>query len=105
MNHIGYDRVIDENDLWKIFSESDHSPSETILFFSQIKPLLKPMKLSDESKLYHMFEHSTVPTPPERAQWRATVAQKNLWKVANAMSKACHDVAIQYAGSLAHPRR
>jgi hypothetical protein len=98
MNRIDYDRVVDENDLWKLFSETEHSPSETTLFFSQVKPLLKPMKFSDGSKLYHLFEHSTVPTPPERAQWRATVTQKNLWKVANAMSKACHDVAIQYVG-------
>lgn len=96
MNRIDYDHVVDENDLWKIFSESEYSPSETTLFFSQVKPLLKSVKLGDEGKLYHLFEHSTVPTPPERAQWRATVAQKNLWRVANAMSKACHDVAIQY---------
>jgi hypothetical protein len=73
-------------------------PSDTTLFFCELKPLLKPMKFEDEGRLYHLFEHSTVPAPPCSARLRATVTQKNLRRVANAMSKMCQDVAIQYLG-------
>ncbi len=98
MNKIEYDGKVLEQDLWKLFSEHPDQPSDTILFFSQLKPLLKPMKFEDEGRYYHLFEHDTVPAPASSVRWRATVTQKNLRCVANAMSKACSDVAIQYLG-------
>lgn len=103
MNEIEYNGKVQEQDLWKIFSDHPDTPSETVIFFSQLKLLLKPVKLEDETRMYHMFEHSTVPAPPTNARWRATVTQKNLRRVANAMSKACQEVAIQYLGTNTQP--
>ena len=103
MNKIKYSGKLDEQDLWKFFSDHSNQPSDTIQFFSQLKPLLKPMKFKDETRLFHLFEHSTVPAPPSDARWRATVTQKNLRGVANAMSKACQDVAVQYIGPSKEP--
>lgn len=99
MNKIEYSGKVREEDLWKLFSEHPNQPSNTILFFSQLKPLLKPVKFKDETRLYHLFEHSTVSAPPSDARWRATVTQNNLRRVATAMSKTCHDVAVQYLGT------
>lgn len=103
MNEIEYNGEVQEQDLWKIFSDDPDKPSETVIFFSQLKLLLKPVKLEDETRIYHLFEHSTVPAPATGARWRATVTQKNLRRVANAMSKACQDVAIQYLGTDTKP--
>ena len=99
MNKIVYNGNVHEQDLWKLFSDHPDQSSDTILFFCDLKLLLKPMKFEDETRLYHLFEHSTVPAPPSDARWRATVTQKNLRRVANAMSKACQDVAVQYLGA------
>ncbi|MEP1768206.1 MAG: hypothetical protein ABJJ53_16390 [Sulfitobacter sp.] len=98
MNKITYDGKVDEQDLWKLFTHDPDKPSETILFYCQLKPLLKPMKFQDEGRKYHLFEHSTVPATSSDARLRATVTQKNLRSVADAMSKQCQDVAIQYVG-------
>lgn len=98
MNRIEYDGKVDEGDLWKLFSDDPDRPSDTILFYSQLKPLLKPTKFKDESRRYQLFEHSTVPTAAGDARLRAAVTQKNLRTVAKAMAGACQEVAIQYLG-------
>ena len=98
MNHIEYDGKVDENDLWKLFSDDPDKPSETILFYCQLQPLLKPMKFEDESRRYLLFEHDVVQSTANDARMRATVTQKNLRPVARAMAKVCQDVAIQYLG-------
>lgn len=41
MNKIEYDGKVDEQDLWRLFTDAPDQPSETVLFFSQLKPLLK----------------------------------------------------------------
>lgn len=98
MNKIEYSGKVREEDLWKLFSEHPEQPSDTVIFFSQLKPLLKPMKFENETRRYQLFEHSTVRAPASSARWRATVTQRNLRRVANAMSKSCREVAIQYLG-------
>ena len=103
MNKIEYSGKVREQDLWKVFSDRPDEPSETVIFFSQLKPFLTPVKFEDETRMYHLFEHSTVPAPSTNARWRATVTQKNLRRVANAMSKACQEVAIQYLGTSTKP--
>lgn len=102
MNKIEWDTVdgiLEEADLWKLFSEHPDQQSETILFYSQIKPLLTKMRLEDETRFYHVYEHSTVPEAPDRARSRAIVTQRNLRRVANAIAgRGNSDAAIQYLG-------
>ncbi|MEP4195950.1 MAG: hypothetical protein ABJL99_09980 [Aliishimia sp.] len=98
MNKIEYDGKVDERDLWKLFTDAPDKPSEVVLFYSQLKPLLKPMKFQDQSRRYLLFEHGTAPEASNTARLRATVTQKNLRSVANSISKQCQEVAIQYIG-------
>lgn len=93
------DGILAEGDLWKLFSQHPDQPSEAILFFCQIKPLLKKMRLTDETRFYHIYEHATVPAAPEGARLRATVTQRNLRSVAAAIAgRGTGDAAIQYLG-------
>ncbi|WP_119837970.1 hypothetical protein [Pseudooceanicola algae] len=98
MTHIEYDGKVDENDLWKLFSDDPDKPSETILFFSQLQPLLKPITFEDESRRFLLFEHGVVQSTANGPRMRAIVTQRNLRTVAKAMAKACQEVAIQYLG-------
>lgn len=88
-----------ENDLWKLFSDNPDAASERVLFYSQLKPLLRKMRLTDETRYYSIYEHSPVPERPENARLRATVTQRNLYRAAGAMiTGANSDAAIQYLG-------
>ena len=94
------DGILEEADLWKLFSDHPAQPSETLLFFSQIKPLLAKMRLNDETRFYQVYRHSTVPQAPDRIGIRATVTQRNLRRVANSISgRGNMDAAIQYLGT------
>ncbi|MEH7829258.1 hypothetical protein [Gemmobacter denitrificans] len=89
-----------ENDLWKLFSDNPDAASERVLFYSQLKPLLRKMRLTDETRYYRLYEHSPVPERPEQARLRVTVTQRNLYRVAGAMiTGAASDAAIQYLGA------
>ncbi len=103
MNRIEWDTedgVLEDADLWKLFSVHPGQQSETMLFYSQIKPLLSKMRLEDETRFYYVYEHSTVPEAPDRARSRAIVTQQNLRRVANAIAgRGNSDAAIQYLGS------
>lgn len=89
-----------EDDLWKLFSDAPDKANDTILFYSEIKPLLAKMKLEDETRMYHVYEHSTVPEPPDGACLRATVTQRNLKRVAKVIAgRGNFDAAIQYLGT------
>ena len=100
------DGILEEADLWKLFSDHPDKPSETIQFFSAIKPLLKKMRFTDEMcftdapRYYHVYRHSAgFPDPPEGARFRATVTQSNLRRVAAAIAgRGNSDAAIQYLG-------
>ena len=75
-------------------------PSETIRFYSHLEHALKRIRLEDETRYYHVYEHSPVPQAPEGARYRATVTQRNLRRVAAAIAgRGGHDAAIQYLGS------
>ncbi len=103
MNRIEWDTVdsiLKEADLWKLFSEHPDHQSETILFFSQIKPLLSKIQFEDETRFYHVYEHSAVPEAPDWARSRAIVTQRNLRRVANVIAgRGNSDAAIQYLGT------
>ena len=90
MNKIEWDTengVLDENDLWKLFSDHPEQPSETILLYSQLKLLLRKMRFKDVPRHYHVYSHSGgFPDPPVGARFRATVTQRNLRSVAAAIS-------------------
>lgn len=89
-----------ENDLWKLFSDNPDTVSERVLFYSQLKPLLRKMRLTDETRYYGLYEHSPVPERPDQARLRVTVTQRNLFKVAATMiTGANSDAAIQYLGT------
>ncbi|MCA0205146.1 MAG: hypothetical protein LCH92_12445 [Proteobacteria bacterium] len=106
MNKLSWEGDLTEGDLWKLFSSDPAEASDTILFYSQIKPLLAKLKLQDETRFYHVFAHSTVPERPECARLRATVTQRNLRKVAAAFAAENDDAAIQYHGrGVAHRNR
>jgi len=102
MNKIEWDTadgVLEEANLWKLFSEHADQPSETILFFSAIKPLLAKMRLEDETRFYQVYQHGTVAEGPAGAQTRAVVTQRNLRRVANVIAgRGNSDAAIQYLG-------
>lgn len=89
-----------EDDLWKLFSDHADNQSDTIVYFEEIKPLLLQMRLTDETKFYHVYDHGTVPMPPDGAARRATVTQKNLRNVARAIDGrgSATAAAIQYLG-------
>ena len=90
----------DESKLWKLFSDNPDNAAETILFYSELKPLLRKMRLTDETRFYCVYQHSVVPERPESARLRATVTQRNLLKVAAAISTSeKNDAAIQYLGT------
>ena len=97
------DGVPDEEDLWKFFSDHPDKPSDTILHFDEIKPLLTKMRLKDETRLYHVYRHWSIPMPPEGASPRAVVTQRNLCNVASAISGSGsqYTAAIQYLGKRA----
>lgn len=103
MNKIEWDTVdgiLEEADLWKLFSDHPDKPSEAILFFSQIKPLLSKMRFEDDTRFYHVYEHGTVSESPDGVGNRATVTQRNLRRVANAIAgRGNSDAAIQYLGA------
>jgi hypothetical protein len=108
MNKVEWEGILDEGDLWKLFSDHPDKPSETILFFSEIKPLLKKMRFMDEARRYQVYSHGTgYPDRPEDARYRATVTQRNLRAVATAIAgRGNNDAAIQYLGrSEADPAR
>ncbi|SLN66748.1 hypothetical protein PEL8287_03704 [Roseovarius litorisediminis] len=103
MNKIEWDTengVLDENDLWKLFSDHPNTAAETIMFYSQLKPLLRKMRFKDETRLYHVYHHpGGFPDPPVGARFRATVTQRNLRRVAAAIAgRGNNDAAIQYLG-------
>jgi hypothetical protein len=90
----------DESNLWKLFSDNPNNAAETILFYSDLKPLLRKLRLTDETRFYCVYQHSNVPERPEGARLRATVTQRNLLKVAAAISTSeKNDAAIQYLGT------
>jgi len=89
-----------ENDLWKLFSDNPDNAAERVLFYSQLKPLLRKMRLTDDTRYYSVYAHSPVPERPENARLRVTVTQRNLFKVAATMiTGAASDAAIQYLGT------
>lgn len=94
------DGVLEEAELWKLFSDHPEHPSETIRFYGELKPLLSKMRLEDETHFYHIYRHPAgFPEPPEGARFRATVTQCNLWRVASAIAgRGNTDAAIQYLG-------
>lgn len=102
MNKIEWDTadgILEEADRWKLFSEHPDQPSETIQFFSTIKPMLSKMRFEDDTRFYHVYEHGTVPEWPTGVGTRATVSQRNLRKVANVIAgRGNSDAAIQYLG-------
>ena len=103
MNKIEWDTengVLEEANLWKLFSEHPDQASQTILFCFQLKPLLAKMRLEDETRYYHVYQHSAgYPDSPEDTRFRATVTQKNLARVAAAISgRGGSCAAIQYLG-------
>ena len=109
MNKIEWDTedgVLEEANLWKLFSEHPDQPSETIQFFSAIKSLLKKMRFTDETRYYHVYHHSAnFADSPEDARFRATVTQSNLVRVAAAIAgRGNSDAAIQYLGPLPEER-
>lgn len=95
------DGVLEEADLWKLFSDHPDHHSETIRFYDDLKPLLATMRLEDETRLYHVYHHAAgFPSLPTEARFRATVTQRNLRRVAAAISGAGKsDAAIQYLGT------
>ena len=89
--------VLDENDLWTLFSDDPDKPSETVVLFRQIKPLLKKMRLKDETRLYRVFGRDL--EYPNDAWLSATVTQRNLRSVAAAISgRGNSNAGIQYLG-------
>lgn len=92
---------LDESKLWTLFSDDPDSAAERVVFYSELKPLLRKMPLTDETRFYCVYQHYTVPEGPEDARLRATVTQRNLFKVASAMfvSEERCDAAIQYLGT------
>lgn len=93
------DRAPHENDLWKLFSDQPDKPAETVLFYRQLAPLLRKMRLKDETRLYHVYGIGDITSPPESVPFRATVTQRNLGRVAAAIAgRGPLDVAIQYLG-------
>jgi hypothetical protein len=94
------DGVLEEADLWKLFSDHPDKSSETIQFYYDLKPLLAKMRLEDETRYYHVYRHSAgFPDSPGGARFRATVTQRNLRRVATAISgRGKADAAIQYLG-------
>lgn len=52
------DGVLDEADLWKLFSDHPDNPSEAIRFYFELKPLLTKMRLEDETRYYHIYRHT-----------------------------------------------
>lgn len=99
--------VLDENDLWKLFSDRPDQPSETIQLFSEIKPLLRKMRFKDENRRYHVYRIGVENDTPLGTRFRATVTQRNLRAVATAIAgRGGSDAAIQYLGqSEADPAR
>lgn len=100
------DRAPHENDLWNLFSDHPDKPAETILFYSQLAPLLRKMRLKDETRLYHVYGTGDivfggVVSPLESIPFRATVTQRNLRRVAAAIARrGPGEVAIQYLGTV-----
>ena len=93
--------VLDENDLWKLFSVHPDQPSEAIQLFKAIKPLLRKMRLKDETRLYHVYRIGEDTESPLDTRFRATVTQRNLRAVATAIAgRGGGDVVIQYLGPL-----
>jgi hypothetical protein len=103
MNKIEWDTadgVLEEANLWKLFTDCPDQPSETILFFSQIKPLLSKMRLEDDTRFYQVYQHGTVAEGPAGSQTRAVATQRNLRRVANVIAgRGNSDAAIQYLGA------
>ncbi len=90
---------LSEDDLWNLFSDHPNEASDTIQFYSRLKPLFAKMKLTDDSRMYHVYRHSTLREPPDGARLRATVTQRNLWRVAGVIAgRGNNDAAIQYLG-------
>ncbi|MBV1897709.1 MAG: hypothetical protein KUG70_14705 [Rhodobacteraceae bacterium] len=102
MNKIEWDGKLRDSDLWKLFTDNPDEKSETVLFFSKLKLLLEPVKFEDETRYYHLYEHGALLGEQSKdAHLRATVTQRNLFRVASAMA-ARHrsvEVAIQYLGT------
>lgn len=103
MNKIEWDTeegVLDENDLWKLFSDRPDQPSETIQLFSEIKPLLRKMRFKDEHRRYHVYRIGVENDTPLGTRYRATVTQRNLRAVATVIAGRGDntDAAIQYLG-------
>ena len=89
--------VLDENDLWTLFSDDPDKPSEKIILFRQIKLLLKKMRLKDETRLYRVFGRDLDYTSDCRLH--ATVTQRNLRSVAAAIAgRGNSNAGIQYLG-------
>lgn len=58
MNEIVWDTVdgiLEEADLWRLFSDQPETPSETAQFYSNLKPHLAKMRLNDETRLFHVY--------------------------------------------------
>lgn len=94
------DGVLEEADLWKLFSDHPDKASDTIQFYYELKPLLAKMRLLDDTRYFQIYLHSAnFSHPPAGARFRATVTQRNLRRVAAAISgRGNSDAAIQYLG-------
>ena len=91
--------VLDENDLWKLFSDDPGKPSEAIQLFKSIKPLLRKMRFKDETRRYHVSLRCR--TTPTETRYRATVTQRNLRAVATAIAgRGDSDRRYPVSGSL-----
>ena len=96
------DGILEEADLWKLFSDHPEESSETVQFYSNLKPLLAKMRLYDETRFFRVYRvHASFAGPSHNSGLRATVAQRNLRRVAAAIAgRGNWDAAIQYLGTL-----
>lgn len=95
-----------EDDLWKLFSDHPDKPSDEIQYYTDIKTLLAKMKLKDETRFYKLSTQGMNSESLEGGLVRATVSQRNLYRVAKLMTGRVSSItgygrpetAIQYLG-------
>lgn len=94
------DGILNESDLWKLFTEHPDKASETVVFYHDIKPRLSKMKLEDDGRLYQVYSHDVgFPSSSEGVGTCAIVTQRNLRSVAKAIDAGAGQcAAIQYLG-------
>lgn len=99
---IEFEGVFEEDDLYKLFSKSPNKASEKTVNFHQLKALLRKTKFTDETRFYHLFGRVLASEQPDGSRTRATVTQKNLFRVASVMDATSAGskmaIAIQYLG-------